>query len=305
MSAPPPGPPDLSIEPAHRDNLRGLTWILFSVIASSAMSVAVRPVSLEVDSRMVVMLRAGITCGLLLVAIPLIWRYRDRMRFSRPRDHLIRGALIAFSTHLGFYTLASIPLATASVLFFTAPIFATLLAMAVHGERVGPRRIAAVGAGFAGALIILRPGFRTFEPAMLAALGSSLLFALALTMSRGLARADGPMSTYVSSVVVTAVISLPLAAPVLALPVSTYAWVATAVLVVAGGARGVADIQAYRYGDAAVLAPVTYLRLVFVGIAGYLMFDERIDGPTLLGAAIIVTATLYIAQRERMLKKED
>ncbi|MEL6680065.1 MAG: DMT family transporter [Pseudomonadota bacterium] len=302
MSAPPPGPPDLDATPAQRDNLRGLAWILFSVIASSAMSVAVRPVSLEIDTRMVVMLRAGITTGLFVVALPLLWHYRDRMRFTRPRDHLIRGALIAFSTHLGFYTLANIPLATASVLFFTAPIFATILAIFVHGEPVGPRRLAAVGAGFAGALIILRPGFGAFEPAMLAALGSSLLFAMALTMSRGLAQADGPMSTYISSVVITAVISLPVAVPVLDLPQSSYAWIATAVLVIAGGARGVADIQAYRYGDAAVLAPVTYLRLVFVGIAGYLMFDERIDGPTLLGAAIIVAATLYIAQRERAVK---
>lgn len=279
------------------DNARGLAWMFFSVVTASAMSVAVRYVAADVDSRMVVTLRAGVTTLIILAVLPLIWR---KLRFTSPRDHLIRGALIGFSTHLGFFTLVHLPLATSTVLFFTAPIFATILAAVFQGERVGPRRWGAVLAGFAGALIILRPGFIGLEIAMLTALGSSLLFAIALSMSRRIARVDGALSAFVSSVVVTLVISVPIALPVWQMPQGSSALIGLAVLVVCGAARNVGDIQAYRYADAGLLAPITYLRLVLIGGAGYVLFGEVIDSYTAAGAAMIVASTLYIAHRTRV-----
>ncbi|SET21739.1 DMT family transporter [Oceanicella actignis] len=284
------------------DNLRGVAWMLFSVAAASAMTVAVRALSEDIDSRMIVFLRAGVTLALIapLLALPA---FRARLRFSRPWMHAARGLMIAVSTQMGFYAIAHLPLATSTVLFFTAPIFATLLAGPVNGERVGPRRWAAVLTGFAGALIILRPGFAAPEPAMLVALGSSLLFASALSTARGLAQADGPVSTYVSSVAATALVALPAALPVWRLPEGGAAWAALATLVAAGAARGVADIQAYRHGEASVVGVVAYLRLVLIGGAGYLMFSEIPDAATVAGGAVIVGATLYIAQREARLRR--
>ncbi len=299
----PTSPEQVATPPARVNNVQGIVWILISVIGSSAMSVAVREVSLELDSRMIVMLRAVISALIILAALILISPLRRQMRFTRPWSHVIRGTLIAVSTHLGFYTLANIPLATATILFFTAPIFATLLAGPVHGEKVGPRRWAAVGFGFLGALIILRPGSGALHPAMLGALGSSALFAIALTLSRNLARADGPVATYFSSVVITVIITLPVIGPYYALPTTSGTWVAVAILVTMGALRGYADIQAYSYGEASVVAPFTYLRLVLVGLAGYLMFNELPDMPTLVGAAVIILATLYIARREALKKK--
>lgn len=295
-------PMDQATPPPARtqsDNLRGVIWMLFSVVMASAMSVSVRWLTDELDSRMVLMLRSGITTVLIAgcLVLPFVWR---KLRFSRPRDHLIRGAFVAGSTHLGFYTLAHIPLATATVLFFTAPIFAVIIAATALGERVGPRRWSAVAAGFVGALIILRPGFIALEPAMLAALGSSILFAAALSMSRGLAQADGAMSAFVSSVVITALVTVPVAAPVWDVPTGTVAWIAVAVLVITGSARNVADLQAYRFADAAVLAPIAYLRIVFIGIAGYVLFGEVLDRYTLAGAVLIIASTLYIAHRARV-----
>jgi drug/metabolite transporter (DMT)-like permease len=299
-----PGPTALPVSPApERDNMRGLAWIAVSVVASSAMAIAVRGASQELDSPMVVMLRAGLTSLLLLAVILPVTPLRRQLRCSRPWLHVLRGTLIAVSTNLGFYTLANIPLATAAVLFFTAPIFATILGALLHAEPVGPRRMAAIAAGFAGALVILRPGYEAFHPAMLTALGSSLFFAFALSLSRNLAEADGPLSTFFSSVLITSLLTLPLAAPVFALPELNITWIAIVVLILTGVIRGVADIQAYRHAEASILAPVTYLRLVFIGIASYLIFGETIDGPTLAGASIIVASTLYIAQREAVLRR--
>ena len=286
-----------------RDNFRGILWALISVVGASAMSLAVRGVTLELDSRMVVMARAGITSLLILVGVLIFARMRRNMRFSKPWSHLLRGGLIGVSTNLGFYTLAHIPLATATVLFFTAPIFATILGMIVHGEKVGARRIAASAAGFLGALVILRPGFEAFHPAMLAALGSSALFAGALSLSRGLANSDGALSTYFSSVVLTVFVTLPIALPVWELPSDTATWLAVAVVVAASALRGIADIEAYRHADAAVLAPIAYLRLILIGAGAWLLFAEGIDLATWIGAAIIIGSTLYIARREAALRR--
>jgi drug/metabolite transporter (DMT)-like permease len=299
-----PGPTAIPVPPAPvRDNMRGIIWALVSVVGASLMSLAVRGVTLEVDSRMAVMFRAGITTGLMVIGIVIFARARQKLRFSKPGQHLFRGALIGISTNFGFYTLAHIPLGTATVLFFTGPIFATVLGVMLHGDHVGPRRMAAVAAGFGGALIILRPGFEAFHPAMLMALGSSAMFAIALTMSRNLANADGALSTYFSSVVITMIVTLPLALPVWEIPGGWTTWGAIATLVSMSALRGVADIQAYRYGEAALIAPISYLRLVLIGFGAWILFDENIDGPTWIGAGVIIGATLYIARREALARR--
>lgn len=133
---------------------------------------------------------------------------------------------------------------------------------------------------------------------MLAALASSMLFALALNMSRGLARQDGAISAYFSSVVITAIISLPFAWPVMALPTDMRGSLALGIVVFAGALRGIADIEAYRHGEAGLLAPVTYLRLVIIATAAYFLYGEVPDIYTIIGAAIVISATLYMAFRE-------
>lgn len=307
MASPSPipvvGPEPGEKAPVIYDNRLGILWMLVSVAGASAMSIAVREISGQIDSRMIVLLRAAITTAAILPALALWPRLRSEMRFSRPWLHVIRGSLIGVSTHLGFYTLAEIPLATATVLFFTGPIFATIIAALFRGETVGPRRWSAVAAGFIGAIIILRPGIDGFHPAMIAALGSSALFAVALVMSREVVQADGAIAAYVSSVVVTVVITLPVAIPVFALPADTWGWFVVLVLVAGGTLRGIADLLAYRHGEASVLAPIAYLRLVALGVAGYVLFSETPDGPTLIGAVIIVFATLYIARREALAQR--
>lgn len=290
--------------PGEADNYRAILWILFSVITASLMTIAVRELASSFDSRMIVMLRSGLTAVAMIVPIVIFAGLRRKLRFSKPWQHIIRGSLIGVSTQLGFYTITQIPMATATVLFFTAPIFATVLSVAIHKETVGLRRWAAVLSGFVGAVIVLRPGFDGFHIAMLAALFSSLLFAVALTMSRKLALADGALSTYFSSVVITAAISVPASFHVFVLPDSLWLWVVTAVLVVSSSSRGFADIQAYRYGEAAILAPITYLRLVVLGFAAYVIWGEVPDLPTLTGAAVIILSTIYIGRREALLRRQ-
>lgn len=291
--------------PVQRENVKGIWWILTSVLVSSAMTLVVRELSTAMDSRAIVLWRAILTLAVLFPAILLYGPWRKTLRFSNPKAHIWRGVVIAVSTHLGFYSIAHLELVTVTVLFFTAPIWATIFGVLFHGETTGPRRIAAVFIGFVGVLVVLRPGAVPLNPAMLAALGSSILFAIALTLSRGLAEADGPFSAYFSSVLALLVISVPVAIPVMTWPDTTFVWGMVALLVLTGSIRSVADIQAYRFGEASILAPFAYLRLVFIGFGGFAIYAEVPDAAALIGAAIIIGAALYIARREAIARKAN
>ncbi|MEM9049820.1 MAG: DMT family transporter [Pseudomonadota bacterium] len=292
-----------SDRPAARDNLLGAGWMLFSVFMASAMLIAVREATAEMDSRMVVFLRSAVSLLLLVAALAAVPRLRRSFRVSSLRLHLLRGAVISVSLIMGFYAVSVLPIATAVILFLTAPIFATILAGPLQGETVGPRRWAAVLAGFVGALIILRPGHAPVELAMLTALGSSMTFALALSLSRNVASVDGAFSTFLTATAISVVVTFPVALPVWSMPSSGFIWAAVLGVVVFGGARGIADIQAYRHGEAAVIGPITYLRLLIVGAAGFALYGEVPDAATLTGALIIVLAALYIARREAFLRR--
>jgi len=288
------------------NNRLGLLWILVSVVFASIMSIIVKELGQTFDSRSLVLFRAGLLTIFLCLPVIIIFTFRDGLRFSKPYLHIFRGLLIAFSTHLGFFTLTVLPIATTTVLFFTAPIFATILSIFINRESVGLRRWLAVIIGFVGVVIVLQPGFEGSYLAMLAALLSSFLFALALAFSRNIVSADGSLSAYVSSVLITFIVSIPIAYPTLPLieiHLSLYITFGLILLLaITSFLRGIGDVQAYNYGEAAVLAPITYLRLIIVGIFGYLVWEEVPNTSTLLGAFVIICAAIYIGQREARVK---
>lgn len=289
--------------PAITDNARGASWMMMSVLTSSVMTIGVRFAAEEMNSQVIVACRS--IGGLMICAVALIFirDLRSQLRFSAPWLHIWRGALIGVSTQFGFYTIVHLPLATSTVLFFTAPIITALLSIPIQGERIGPRRGGAIVAGFIGVLIVMRPGMDGFSLAMVTALISSALFGAALLFSRGLANRDGPFSAFVSSAVMTIIVAMPFAAPVWSLPTTGVGWLALALVAISSLARNIGDIQAYRLAEAAVLAPLAYLRLIFLALAGYIFFTETPDIYTVIGGAVIIASALYIAQRERLLKR--
>lgn len=279
--------------------------MLVSVVGAAGMAIAARAASEELDSRMIVLLRSVgglVICAVALGALP---RMRGDVTFSRPWLHVIRGAMVAVSTQLGFYAISEIPLATATVLFFSAPIFTTLLAPLVLGEKVGLRRFGAVMVGFLGVLIVVGPADLDFDIAYGAALLSSFLFALVLLMSRAVANRDGAWATYLSSAVITLIISVPVALPIWSLPLSQYGWIALGVVTLTSFIRNIADIEAYRAAEASFLAPLAYTRIVLIAAGAYLMFDETPDLNTVAGGAVIIAAALYIARREAQLRAQN
>jgi len=289
-------------EPQVFENWRGMVWAFIAVLSASAMSIAVRGASLEIDTRLIVLHRFAVGVLILLVIAAVSPKIRGDIRFTDPKGHIIRGVLIGISTLGGFYALANIELAAATVLFGLAPIFAVLISV-VMGQPIGIRRIMAIVAGFVGAIIIIDPRLE-LELGMLSALGSAFFFGMALAMSRGLAQRDGTFSTLLSSAFLTMIVAAIASIPVFAWPTGASLWFWLWILIIAGLIRQFADIEAYKHAEAAVLAPIFYLRLIFISIGGYLLFNEIPRLNTWIGAAIVISATFYMAYRERQLEKQ-
>jgi len=284
------------------ENWRGILWAMLSVIGASAMAISVRGASLGLDTRLLVGYRLFFTLILIGILILIVPRLRSKVHFKQPRAHLIRGILMAFSVHLGFYTLSIVPLAAAAILFATAPIFATIISVAMGRETIGIRRTLAILVGFIGTIIVMRPSSEIIDTNMIYGIGSSIFFSFSLVMSRNLARTDGPLSTLISTSAIGLIVTIPLAAPVFEITTDANIILWTLVLIIFGILRQYSDIQAYTYAQAAVIAPISYFRVVLIGLMAYLFFNEIPVVTTYIGATIIIAATIYITNRERLAK---
>jgi len=219
------------------------------------------------------------------------------LKTRHPAIHGIRAFAGAAAMVLGFYAVGHLQLADFTALSFTQPLFVTLLAIVILGEVVRWRRWLATAAGFGGVLIMVRPGAGAFDPAALAALGSVFGIALAVCMVKRLP----PGESHVTMLAYFCIMSLVIVAPPAVIfwtPPSPHQWALLAMIGALGVVSQAMIIRAYTSGEASFVAPFDYLKLILAGLIGFFLFDE-LPGPwTLLGAAIIIAAALYIARRE-------
>ncbi len=237
----------------------------------------------------------------LLVLLPMILRdWKGAFRTTRPGILLFRSAAGTLAMILGFYAYQKMPLADANALSFTRSLWLVPLAALVLRESLGPRRIGAAIVGFAGVLIMLRPGAGgvSFGPPEAAALGSAFLFALTITGMKVMTRDHSPFVLLVYAAVLGLVFATPPALFVWRWPEPV-----DLALLAAMGVLGViiqgCYIKGMQIGDAAAMAPIDYTRLVFAAGAGFVLFGEVPGVWTLAGAAIVVASTLYITWREQ------
>lgn len=227
---------------------------------------------------------------------------RQLAKTKRPGLQVIRGLCILGSLTFIFGALQFLPLAEATVINFTGPLFMVALAGPILGEKVGWRRWAAVVVGLVGAIIVVRPGSDVFQWAALMPIGSALFFALFQLITRKLAGHDSALTTLLYTQVVACVGSL-LAAPFFWSPLEfadiAFAFVAGSV----GLLAHLCMFNAFRLADASLLAPINYTRIVASVLLGYFMFSDLPDTYTIIGGAVIVGSGLFVIYRETAVKK--
>ncbi len=281
--------------------LGGALYMIGAGASFAIMIVIVRHVSAELHPFQIAFFR-----NLFGMAFMLPWIIRtgwEGLRTERFGLHLFR-ALIGLGAMLCFFSAISlIPVAEVTALTFTAPLFATVGAALVLGEKVRLRRWTATAVGFIGALVILRPGAAMVTPAALVALTSAAFMAVAILTVKTLSRTENPNAIVLYMGLLLTPLSFVAAVFVWTPPMlETWPW-----LVAMGLAATLGQLmmtRAFAAAEASAVLPFDFARLVFVAILGFLLFGERPDLWTWIGAAVIIAATGYIAHREARLGKE-
>jgi drug/metabolite transporter (DMT)-like permease len=239
----------------------------------------------------------------LIAILPLAIRAGiGNLKSRQPGFQLIRSGFGLAAMLTWFYGLSVVPIAQATALSFTSVIFGSMGATLILGERMGVRRWSAVGAGFAGALIILRPGFDAVEPGALIVMLSSICWAGALLTVKRLSSTDTIVCIVTWNSVLLTVLSLPMAIPVWVAPsIEQLVWLALIGILATLG--HLAMTGAFKFSDATVVFPVDYTRLLWASVIGYLAFGEIPDVWTWIGGSIIFASTTYIAYREAALRR--
>ena len=219
------------------------------------------------------------------------------LRTQHLRLHALRGALMVTGAWLYFTALIYLPLAEATALVFSAPIFITALSVPLLGEAVGWRRWGAVLLGFVGVLVIVRPGSAAFQLAALMPVGTALCYAIFMISARWIDRTERLWTMMLFAMLFPMIYAAPFAiatwTPVQA--GDTALFVAIAVF----GSLGLALIgQAFRMAPAAIVAPFDYTALIWATGLGWLIWGEVPMVWTIFGAGIIVASGIIIILRE-------
>ena len=220
-----------------------------------------------------------------------------RVRWSL---HLLRGGLGITMMVAFVYAIGSLPLSTAYSIFFVAPLLITALSVPILGEKVGPRRWTAIAIGLVGVLVLLRPtGEGLMSLAALAVLLAALMYAVSAITVRVLARTDSTQSMMVWLMAMIAVGAGLLAIPGWVPLRAVDGWLILGVGI-AGALGQYAITEAFRRGEASLIAPLEYTALLWGVLLDASLWGVLPDRVTWLGAAIIVASGLYLLRRERV-----
>ncbi|WP_374601375.1 DMT family transporter [Arenimonas sp.] len=283
-----------------QSNLRGIVAMLLAVGLFSLMDGGLKQLSGHYPPMQVAALR-GLSGLPLVLAWVLATGSAVGLLKVRWRLHLLRAGLSIMMLSSFAFALKQMPMTSAYAIFFVAPLLITALSVPMLGEYVGPRRWAAIGVGLVGVLVVLRPtGEGLFGWAGLAVVVAAAGYALSAILVRVLHRTDSGQSMVFWMLVMTAA-----GASLLALP----GWVPLRAVdgwVIAGvGVTGflgqVAITEAFRSGEASVVAPFEYGALAWGLGLDLMIWGVLPDGWTFVGAGIIVSSGLYLVHRERVL----
>ena len=226
------------------------------------------------------------------------------MNTKRPWLQIVRSALLLFSTILNIFALRYLQLDETMSILFATPLLVAVFSIPFLGERIGPRRWAAIVVGFIGVLIITRPGFGHMHPAAFLTVAGTFCFALYNISTRILSTTDSSGTTLFYSNLFGAVV-MSMAVPFVWTWPNGWFQIALMVIMGACGAFGhYLLIAAHRLAPASILAPFIYTQLIWVSISGYLVFSDLPNHWTLIGATIVIASGLYLLYRERKVRGE-
>jgi drug/metabolite transporter (DMT)-like permease len=229
----------------------------------------------------------------------------DLFKIKNPSLQFLRGLMLALMTGLNFYALQFLQLAEVGAVQFSVPILIALISAWLLHEKLDAKRWLAICVGFAGVLIIIRPGSHGFHPAIFLSIINAFLYAAFNLMTRRLAGSDHPISTQLVSAAVPSLLLAPMALWQWQMPSDWFTWSVIVLTGLAGGLGHTATALAHRYATAAVLGPFLYQQIIYMTLGGWLVFGQIPDSAVVIGACIVVMSGLYLLWHEFKLQKSE
>jgi drug/metabolite transporter (DMT)-like permease len=289
----------VSAQAARRRRLAGIGLMCGALICFSLLDASAKWLNRDLDPLLTVWWRYASSVALVSLVINP-WTHPGVLRTRRPWLQSARSLLLFVSTALNFVALQYLQLAETMSIMFATPLLVALLAGPLLGERVGPRRLAAIGIGFLGVVAITRPGLGAMHPAALLSVAGTVSYALYAVSTRMLAAHDSSRTTMVYSGLAGVALMTPLLPFLWTTPSTPGVWL----LVVALGGFGAIGhwllILAHARAPAPVLSPFIYTQILWMLALGYLLFDDWPDAWTLAGSGIVIASGLYLLYRERV-----
>ncbi|MBK8085993.1 MAG: DMT family transporter [Devosia sp.] len=225
------------------------------------------------------------------------------VRSRRIGLEIIRALCLLGSTVANFIAITYIPLTVTGSINFTAPLVVCALSVPLLGEHVGWRRWLAILVGFAGVLIIVRPGTAEFHPAMLLSVLCVLFTSTYFILTRKLAGVDGSATQQFYAAGVSTLCLVPFAFGGWVWPSSLETWIPFIAIGTFAMIGHQAVTVAHRFAPASVLAPFNYVLIVYLTASSWLVFNQPPDASIFIGAPIVIASGLYIWMRERQLAR--
>lgn len=277
---------------------KGILFLVASTVVFSFCDIITKHLAASLPAAEIAWIRyAAFSC--IVVPVVLLAGGKALLRAQRPGLQVLRSFGMIGSTIFFTMGLRHLPVAESTAIYFISPILIMALSIVFLGESVGWRRWSAAFVGLIGVLVVIRPGTDAFQATALFPLLGATSWAAGAIVTRKMSGSDHPLTTLAYSAMVGC----------LALSVTLpFAWVTPS-----GAEIGFALLMglffsigqwfvvlAYRHGNASVIAPFSYVQLIWAGTLGYLVFGALPDGWTIVGACIIAASGLYTAYRERV-----
>lgn len=239
----------------------------------------------------------------LAAAINLPRKGMSLLHTNNLRLEMLRAAALVGSTLCNFTAVRYLPLTVTGAIGFTVPLIVTAMSVFFLHETVGWRRWTAIGVGFLGVLIIVRPGTEVFHPATLLSMGGAVCYASYAMLTRRLAGVDSAGTQQFYGAALPTVVLAPFALLTWVWPTNPVDWTVLALIGVIGFSGHQFITVAHRFAPASALAPFAYVQILFFTAISWLVFNQPPDMWLYIGAPIVMASGLYIWMRERALAK--
>lgn len=286
---------------AARQLRRAVGLMAASTVLFGLMAVTIRLASAQLHAFEIAFFRNFF--GFVFI-LPMLLRHGPGiLRTGKLPLYLVRCLIGIVSMLAGFWAIVHLPLAQAIALSYSTPLFVTIGAVLVLGEIVRARRWTAVIVGFLGVLLIVRPGSDAFTAGSLVALLAAVASASVAISIKFLSRTEHPDAIVLYTTLLWVPMSLVPALFVWETPAGiTWLWIVLAGFL--GTTAHMCWTRALKLGEASMLTPISFLQIIVVAAAGWLLFGEALDRWTVLGAAVVFGSNVYIARREARLARQ-